>query len=102
LAPDRPGAGAPLADADPAQRELGRLDEALAAEERFLALARKAYGDDHSTTAYAYGELAMTGAAKGEVERPRMYFARAIEGFDALGGEDSQASNLYRTGLGKM
>jgi serine/threonine-protein kinase len=102
LGRDSPAAVASLLDVAAANRELGRLDAAIAADERVLGIAQRAFGPDHSMTAYALGELASARGARGEVDTARELFRRSIAIFTALAGADSHPALVYRHGLAEL
>jgi len=102
LGRDSPAAAGALLDVGAAQRELGALDAAIAADERVLAIAESVFGEDRSMAAYAHGELGLAHAAKGNVAEARELFRRALGEFTVLTGPDSHAVLVYRRGLGQM
>ncbi|HEV8242105.1 MAG TPA: serine/threonine-protein kinase [Thermoanaerobaculia bacterium] len=102
LGPDSPAAVASLLDVGASELELGDPDASIAASERVLAVGERAFGKDHTMTAYALGQLAMAWAAKGDVPRSRQLYRRAIDTFTTLTGPDSHAVLIYRRGYGKL
>jgi eukaryotic-like serine/threonine-protein kinase len=102
LGRDSPAAVASLLDVGSAELELGHVDAAIAAGERVLAVGERAYGKDHSMTAYGLGQLAAAWGAKGDVARSRELYRRAIASFTALAGPESHMVLIYRRSLGQM
>ncbi|HXT52398.1 MAG TPA: tetratricopeptide repeat protein, partial [Thermoanaerobaculia bacterium] len=102
LGRDSPAAVASLLDVGSAELELGHVDAAIAAGERVFRVAKHAYGDDHSLTAYGLGQLAAAWGAKGDLPRARELYGRAIASFTALTGPASQMVLIYRRALGQL
>jgi serine/threonine-protein kinase len=99
LGPESPTTVASLLDVGAAQLETGNLDAALAAAQRVLVLAERAYGADHSLYAWGLGELGSVWRAKGQPAKARELYERAIRAFTAIYGAGSVPALIFRQSL---
>jgi eukaryotic-like serine/threonine-protein kinase len=62
-------------------RQLGENDEALAAQEKIVDATIRALGEDHPRVGQILGEMSVSYARTGDMERAEIFFRRAYEHF---------------------